>query len=92
MQNKNSTKTKEGFCDELEEDLRSRKYIYWLQNQLHPTGTLAVDFLEPMGEANMYFRFVYVPKKICNRVWGQISGLINDYPINTNEKVNHQRH
>ena len=39
------------------------------------------NLTKPMGEANIYIRFVYVSQTICNHTQGQCLGSVNDYPV-----------
>ena len=75
---------KEFLSYEFEKVFRSSKNVYWRQQQLCPTGILAMTFLKPVREANMYVLFVYIPKKICNHVQVQAFGSTNAYLINVN--------
>ena len=50
--------------------------------EITKTGTLATTFQKPMGEANPYVRFGYVPLINYNHTQVHISGSMNADPIN----------
>ena len=41
-----------------------------------------MTFHKPVGEANMYLRFVHIPQKNCNHTRGQGSGSMNADTVN----------
>ena len=46
------------------------------------TGTLAMNFHIPVGEANPHIHFGYDALKFFNYTQGKVSGSMNYYPIN----------
>ena len=66
----------------LEEILYQLKKSVEVKKYEHPTSTLAMNFLEPTGEENMYILFGYVPHKIFYHTLGQVLGSMNNDTIN----------
>ena len=52
------------------------------KSETKKTVPLATTFHKPVGGANMYVQFGYVPLKIWNYTQGQVSGSMNTNPIN----------
>ena len=75
----------------LIDSLDQSKRSIGVNNQLHPTGTLSTTLHNPMGEANPYVRFLYVPQKKFNHIPVQLLGSMNSYLINMNKQVNNQQ-
>ena len=48
----------------LKENLYQAKQLILTKNIVHPTVILAMNFFKPVGQANMYVWFAYVPQKI----------------------------
>ena len=55
-----------------------------------PTGTHAINLLKPVGEANKYVRFGYIPHTIFYHIQGKVSGFINANKQVNNKKLFHQ--
>ena len=79
------------FCQNLPTQLQTK--ITWgtalnainlliARGAITKTGTLAMTFHKPAGEANQYVRFGYGPLSICNHTQGQVLGSMNTDPIN----------
>ena len=58
-----------------------------VNNYEHPTGTLVTNFINPVGEANLYVRFGYVPHTVFYHTQGQVSVSMKYYTISTNNQV-----
>ena len=61
-----------------------------INKQLYPTRTIAMTFLNPVGEANPCVWFVYSPKKICNHTRRKVSVSMNADQVNSNKQVNNK--
>ena len=56
--------------------------VLMVKSEITKTGTLATNFHKPVGEENLYVQFGYDTLKIYNHTRGQVSGSMNDDPIN----------
>ena len=62
-----------------------------INNQLHPTVALDMAFLKPLGEANLYVWFVYIPQKKINNIQVQVLLSMTSDLINSNKLVKNQK-
>ena len=81
---------KKAWKNNLKDILDQVKQAIDANSSEQPTGTLAMNFHKPAGEANPYDWFGYGPHSIFYHTRGQVSVSMNAYMINTNKKVNHK--
>ena len=67
--------------DQAKQSIEDKKYK-------HQNGTLATTFQKPTGGTNPYVRFGYTSRKVCNHIWGKVSGSMNSDTNNANKQVN----
>ena len=75
----------------LKDTLYKSKKMININNQLHPTVALDMAFLKPLGEANPYVWFLYIPQKKFNNIQGQVLLSMNSDLINSNKLVKNQK-
>ena len=60
----NQQSTKEGLKKNLKDILDQENQSIEANKFEHPYGTLATTFHKPVGEGNLYIRFLYIPQTI----------------------------
>ena len=55
--------------------------VLMVTREITKTSTLSTNFHNPVGEANPYVQFRYIPLTILNHTGGQVSGSMNADPI-----------
>ena len=81
---------KKSYTMNLRDILDQEKQKIGVNKKLHPTGTLAMNFLIHYVEANLYVQLPIIPQKYFNRAQVKVSVSINADPVDLNKWVNNK--